>query len=674
MKRIFSIYTLLLFSHLLPAQDQLQAVKSVLEDLKNYQYGLPETWKPDLLEAMQPVYDHEQLQKQIEPLMLDFLLSNASLPAKRAIGKELAAIASPEAEKSLFKLLADQKAAALALEILAMADLGEVKQFEKALKKADTDTRIGIINLLGDRGENDAVALLARQAKTAKDKESEAIAFALAKIGTPDAASVLHELNVQEDIKNQARVNCGFNLIEKGYKKEGGQIFGQVYQESVFPPLQTAALNGMFAISDQPVDFIKQYLISANEPLKNEVIRLVIKLPENYQSGKELLSVENLTSRDKRQLITILAQRQDRSIHEQVISFLQQENDPLLRKTTLEVIPAIGGASDVELLARLASRLKGEEKQLAEYALFTLPGKDVDHKIIQLLESNNEEIKPVLIKAIGQRNMQQGSKKLFLLASTDNKQIRIEAIEALGKVAGEQDLPAAIALLSKAEDRRERRTLEETVYLIAARSDNRSANSNTIKKELKRTTNTANQISLLSILGQLANPEDYSVMAGYLQHENPEVQSALLRAWEQWPDNQPLTALEGFLKTTDDARQHALAMKSYLQIIDINENMDTEAKLLKLDLAHKFAQHLMEKRMVIAGYAKIHEPASLTKLMGMMVDKEVSAETEAAIQEVSRHIWENNEWVITQLEKIIKISANEKFIAQLKEEINRRTN
>lgn len=674
MKNIVAICILFFLSHALVAQDQLQTVKNVLEDLKTYRYGLPETWKPDMLLAMQPVYASEQLQVQVEPLMLEFLLSDASLAAKRAISKELAAIATPKAEKTLFKLLKKEKTATLALDILAMADLGAIDQLAKSLKKANLNTRIGIINLLGERGDTDAVELLVKQYQSAAKKEAEAIAFALAKIGTPEAADFLLAIEEPEDAIYQAQILCGFNLIANGFTRDAQAIFSQVYHTTDFLPLKTAALNGLFELSDDKENFLLQKLDEVKEDLRSEVIRLVIKLPENYQNGKKLLNNNNLTSQDKRQLLTILADRGDPSIHANAVQLLKQENEPLLRKTALLVIPKIGTVQDVELLAQLARQFQGEEKQLAESALFTLPGKAVDRQIIRLLEESNDDLKVVLIRAIGERNMEQASNELFKLASSENIPIKLEAIEALGKVAGANDLSAAIDLLLANDSRRERRSIEEAVYLIAARSGDRSASSAAIKKQLSQSTDIDNQISLISILGKLANPEDFLAMAEYLHHENSEVQSALLRAWEQWPDNQPLDALEKFLEITDDARQHALAMKSYLQIVDINENMDAEAKLLKLDLAQKFAQHLLEKRMVIAGYSKIHEPASLTALTGLMQDKEVSAEVEAAIQEVASRIWENNEWVNAQLEKIIELSDRQKFIDQLKEEINRRTN
>ena len=674
MKRILSFYIFLMFAHLLSAQDQLQEVNNVLEDLKSYQYGMPETWKPDLLEAMQAVYENEQLQKKVEPLMLELLLSDASLPAKRAIGKELAVIATSTAEKPLFKLMADQKAAALALEILAIADLGEVEQFKKALKKVDQETRIGIINLVGYRAENEAVELLTNQAKTAEAKETIAIAYALAKTGTPEAAQVLKTIKVPKQELEQATVNYGFNLIQHGYRKEARTIFEQVYQTSNFRPLQVAALNGLYELSDDKVTFIKQQLSQVTADLRTEVIRLVIKLPETYLKGKELLENENLSVQNKKQLITILAQRGDQSIRATVVSLLKNENKPSLRKTALQVMPMVGTADDVALLARLASQLTDEEKQLAENALFTLPGKAVDQKIVQLLKVSNNEIKPVLVKAIGQRNMRMASEELFNLTSTDDNTIKMQTIEAMGKVAGPDDLSNIITILFQSDDRRERRSLEEAIYLVAARNADPSASSVVLTKQLSGSKIAANQISMLSILGQLANPEDYPVMVKYLQHENTEIQSALLRAWEQWPDSQPLAALEKFMETADDPRQHALAMKSYLNIVDINAKMNAEDKLSRLNRASKTAQNVLEKRMVVAGFAKIHEPASLTELMKMMKDMEIKAEVEAAVQEVARRIWENNAWVIEQLEKIIEMSNNEKFIAALEEEIKQRSN
>ena len=674
MKKLVSIYILLFLSQALVAQEQLQAIKNVLERIETYQYGQPENWKPDLLKAMQPVYEKEQLQKQVEALMLEFILSDASLSAKRAISKELSVIATPAAEKPLFKLLSDAQSAAMALEILALSDLGEVAQFQQALKKAAPDTRIGIINLLGSRGEKESASLLAKQLPKAAEKEKEAIAFALAKIATPEAASILQNIDQPAMAVNRAKVNAGFLLIDNGFNKEAEELFTSVYQQTDFVPLKSAALNGLFELSNQKVTFIKEQLRQSSPSLHSYVIRLIIKLPADYKNGQELLNLENLSTSEQRQLLTILAKRGDTSIRKEVVKLLQQENEPELKTTALQVIPVVGNEEDVELLAQLATQSTGEEKQLAENALYALPGEAVDEKIKQLLASSTKELKPALLKAIGRRNITDASAELFKLMQSENTTVKMEAIEASGQVADADQLPAAVDQLMQAGSRRERKSLEEAVYLIAARNPNLLASSAIIKDKLDKAWNKNNIVSLLTILGQLANPDDYTVMQTYLQHEEADVQSAVIKAWEEWPDSQPLPALKEMMQSTEDERQHALAMKSYLQIVNLNEKMSSDEKIRHLNTANQMSQNIFEKRMVVAGYAKIHEPASLTQLMALLPEQEIKAEVEVAIQEVSRRIWENNAWVIAQLKKIIEASDNQKFVAELKKEIERRTN
>ncbi|MFW6277699.1 MAG: hypothetical protein ACOC1J_03420, partial [Prolixibacteraceae bacterium] len=136
---------------------------------------------------------------------------------------------------------------------------------------------------------------------------------------------------------------------------------------------------------------------------------------------------------------------------------------------------------------------------------------------------------------------------------------------------------------------------------------------------------------------------------------------------------QPLDDLHKFLNDKSDARQHALAMKSYLQIVESNGELNSEEKIEKLNTAYDLSENLVEKRMIISGYSKISEPGSLGKLTEIMEVPETRREVEMAILELAPEIWEQDELVIAQLEKVMVLSDNESFIKRVAEEIKKRS-
>ncbi|MFW5832372.1 MAG: HEAT repeat domain-containing protein, partial [Prolixibacteraceae bacterium] len=471
---------------------------------------------------------------------------------------------------------------------------------------------------------------------------------------------------------NEEKLDAAFGLMEKGYKKEAQSIFEELVKTGGLPA-QTAALNGLFEMSSEKAEFIRNQLEKYDEPeLRSEIIRLVIKLPEEYKKGNEFFETRDLSNSEKIQLLSILGDRKDNSIHDVVTGYLKDENEAI-RLAALRVIPSTGSAEDILLLAEIAAKSRGGEKQLAQNALYTIPGKEVNKKIISLLSSAPPEVKTELIQAAGGRNMTEASGELFKLAESESRQVKNEAIKALGKVADDSALKQLTGLLSNADSPRERKALEDAVYLVASRNTDVSESSEVLVKELKKADNSEHVSSLLSILGQIGNPEDYEIIREYFSHTDKEMQTAAIRAVAEWPTTQPLDDLHKFLNDKSDARQHALAMKSYLQIVESNGELNSEEKIEKLNTAYDLSENLVEKRMIISGYSKISEPGSLGKLAEIMEVPETRREVEMAILELAPEIWEQDELVIAQLEKVMVLSDNESFIKRVAEEIKKRS-
>ena len=670
---------LLIASHSFAQVSNESAVKNVeqvLEKLSEYNYGEPQLWKPELIEAMKPVYSNPDVQKEVEQKMLDFLQSDATVEAKKAIQKEFAIIATKDSEEGIIKLLQNEETVNLALAVMDHARLGSVEQYKKIVPYVSVPAKIGIINLLGNRQEEEATEFLNALAQKEDEQVKMAVLSALANIASTESIESLMKLSKTLPASfvlevNGEKLSAAYGLWENGHEKEAQNIFEDLTEADQLS-IQAAALNGLFEMSGDKAEFIKKQLEKYDEPdLRSEVIRLVIKLPENYKKGSEFFEGD-LSVPEKIQLLSILGDRKDNSVHDMVINYLKGENENL-RLTALKVIPETGSANDVILLAETAAESGGSEKQLAQNALYTIPGKEVNQKIINLLSSASPEVKVELIQAAGERNMTEAASELFKLAESENSKVKNEAVEALGKVAGFSALEKLTGLLLKAGSPRERKALEDAVYLVAARNPEASESSAVLVNILKKTDTPKNISSLLAILGQIGNPEDYNVIREYFSHSDEEVQSSAIRAVAQWPTAQPLDELLEFLKDESDVRQHALAMKSYLQIVESNGKMSSEEKVEKLNTAYDLSENLVEKRMIISGYSKISEPGSLEKLAGLMDVPETRREVEMAILEMAPEIWEQDELVIAQLEKVMVLSDNESFIKRVAEEIKKRS-
>jgi hypothetical protein len=70
------------------AQDSsLKRLDSVLQDLSHYEYGEPETWKPELIDVMRGIYSNTGQQAAAKKKLSEFLASQASAVAKKEVGQ-----------------------------------------------------------------------------------------------------------------------------------------------------------------------------------------------------------------------------------------------------------------------------------------------------------------------------------------------------------------------------------------------------------------------------------------------------------------------------------------------------------------------------------------------------------------------------------------------------------
>jgi len=161
-------------------------VNDVMAPLKAYDWGGDRgslAGIDDLIVAAQG--DKDKL-AAIEQALLEVLQSEAKLPAKEYICRQLAFIGTAQCVPVLAEMLTDPElsdCARLALE--AVPDESAGATLRAALDKAGGNTRVGIINTLGERRDQKAVPALSELRDSSDPILSAAVEAALRKITAP---------------------------------------------------------------------------------------------------------------------------------------------------------------------------------------------------------------------------------------------------------------------------------------------------------------------------------------------------------------------------------------------------------------------------------------------------------------------------------------------------------
>lgn len=119
----------------------------------------------------------------VERALLKVLQSDAKLPAKEYICRQLALIGSDRSVPVLSEMLIDPELSDCAiLAIEAIPDSSAAKALRRALDKADGVQRVGIVNALGERRDRKSIPALSKMRNSPDSALSAAADAALRKI------------------------------------------------------------------------------------------------------------------------------------------------------------------------------------------------------------------------------------------------------------------------------------------------------------------------------------------------------------------------------------------------------------------------------------------------------------------------------------------------------------
>jgi HEAT repeat protein len=367
-------------------------------------------------------------------------------------------------------------------------------------------------------------------------------------------------------------------------------------------------------------------------------------------------------------MITVLAERNDESIRDTAMVFIQHENQDF-REAAIKAFPGIAGAEDIPFLVSLASESKGKERDVVRTAFYSMSGKDIDSYILKQVSNVEDHLAKEYIKAIGERNILHTEEVLIQTAESSNPEVRLEAYRALAKIGSPEHLDRILEILLKTENKRERQQLERTISQLASRSGENNVPSKVVIENMNKTTDNKNISSLISVLGDIKNPEDVEVLIKYLDSDNTDVRLSAIRALSDWPNADPLETMKTIIRETEDARVKALSLKGCTQII-LNENdFSEEQRVEELQFCMSQAGAGSEKKLVISALGKVQSIKSLSFLIDELAGPGGNQpELEAAILNIAPGLIENDrENTLPELKRAAEYSDKDEILKLLED-------
>jgi HEAT repeat protein len=658
----------------LNAQDNtgiLNNLERMLETVSTFEPDQTRAWHQDFLNLMAAVYRDPRLQPDAEKLLVRALEQGSSGTGSIWICRELGMIGTDYSVDVLSGYLADPEKTDIALFALEKIP-GEKcdAALRKALDQGDRATKIAIMSSLPVRKDLKSVDRLQVLAGNSDRGLADAAIRTLGIIGGEQAARVLekrfeHTGGEQRWIVADAWLTCADGFLSKGETGWANRIYMKVHGAN--PPLsfENAALRGMFLTSEeQPVKFLADHIQGSDTEVHRRVMGLIYLIPE--PSGLAVLfeKVPDLPGQSKLLLMNVLSNAGDHSIRPLILEMLKND-DPASRISALKALSGVGTAGDARLLATIAAEARGQEREMARQSLYMLSAPGTGDSIMTAIASTEGSLKAELLRSTGERNMTGAIGLLFESASDPDRDVKLEAIRALGRMGPPEILPEVTALLAEAESARVRGETEQAILTLLQKVPEGTDRSTDIIKALDARPDPPATASLISILGQLGEPHGLPVMKNALSSGEEELQLAAIRALSVWPDDSPLPDLIKIVTTDPDPRKHTLALRGCVDLITRSTLLSAEEKLDRITMLWKHAGSDGEKKSVISGLGKISSIEALDMAMELVRQGMSKPEAETAVLTIASGTGrENTEATVKRLKEFLTLTRDPDHIAR----------
>ena len=666
-QRLLTIVAILMMSFVFvyAAVDQ-NKVDDLLKSITSYEFGDSREQMTELTDILRSAYDSPEDLKQIEKKFNKFLKSDATFAGKQYVCQRLSVFGTEESVSVLAKMLSSAKEADMAryaLERIAGQKVDDA--LHKAVAKVSGTVQIGIINTIGMRENPASVPVLLKLLPPKEMAVGEAVMAALGNIGDETAADALekHALNPKCGVRAvamDALVKCADNFTAAGKVDKALAIYKKLDGPDVPTPIRVASLRGQISADKTNAHVIILNVVRGGGPASQSVaIKLIRDLKDKSNLREIAAELDNISPVHQVQLLSAFGDLGENSVREFVVK--STNSDVLeVRIAALQALASLGDVTTVDMLADKAATTVLKEQETARASLYRLKGRDVDPQIIKSIESADSKKKVELINALGERNAKDAVETVFELTKSDDAQVRRASIEVLGDLAEPSDLPKLLDVLVAAQSQSERNEATSSVASAAKKISTDGKKSELVVAKYNEVSVEQQKVDLLRTLGLIGEEEALASVKAALENDNAEIKAAGIRALSDWPNDGPAEDLFTIAKTAKEARFKVLALRGYINLIDVNEDRADSATVEMYQMALKQAGEANEKRMALSGLGEVRTVDALNAVLPYLSNKDVKAEAEVAAVKISDRIrGDNPEEAKAALGKVIAQTEND---------------
>ena len=324
---------------------------------------------------------------------------------------------------------------ARALESLPGPGASEV--LRAALGKTTGSTRVGIIDSLGMRRDEQAIPQLAALLMNTDPSTLSAAARSLGRIGTREALPPLQDALKEATAATRpalsdALLRCADALRIAGHQATAAKTFGDLFEAKHVEAVRLAAYRSLVLASGAAApQLLTKALQGDDDAARQAALQLATELPGREVTMALVAQLEQGSLPVRLALLKALGQRGDGAALAAVAAATKSP-EAAVRRAALDTLIDLGDASTVPLLAGYAGR-PGPDQEAARGALARLHRGDVRQAIVELYKETTLPTQLELLRALGSRREPQSLGFLLQQAEAANERLQIGAVPGCGR-------------------------------------------------------------------------------------------------------------------------------------------------------------------------------------------------------------------------------------------------
>jgi HEAT repeat protein len=621
------------------------SLDALLAELASFEYGADDGALFALRSYVRSHRNDPGAMEACETAFLAFLEGEAVSAGKQAVCRELGLIGTDRSVPVLERMLIDEGTSDMARYGLEGIPGGvAAAALIRALGPLRGDARLGVVSSLGNRTCVAAVPALGKLLRSSNGKEAGAAADALGRIGGTDSARALTAVASKAPARVRERaasalLACGDGLLARGDAVGASAAFEKILSAGPTPSLRRAAFRGkvmaagpegkgiiLGALGGKPPDMVQPAIDMIPGVLDAATIPLAAALMARLPLDGRVQLIAALASFPKESVLGTLTKAVDSSL-------------VVVRVEALRALGRIGDGSVAVLLAARAASASGRERETARESLRRLGGADVDKAVLDgLIGAGPEAVRLELVRAIGERRIPGGKEVLLGLARSDTPAIRRESIQALGRLAGAEDLIPLIDLLSAAQDESEQEEIGNAIAETAlehARPDERAG---AVESRLAAKKDPKERAVLLLVLGMIGEDRTLPIVREALADSDPRVADAAARAIAAWPTAVARDDALRIARISGNLVLRVLALEGYVRMVGLERYRAPEGAVASLRVALALAGRPEERRLVLGALPAFACPEALALAEELAGSPDIGGEARVAAESIRKEL------------------------------------